>query len=89
MPPSPATRSSEDTRPSAKTPSEIVRLLDLHERWLRNQPGGIRAALTLQDLSGVNLTNITLRGAKLAGCNLSRSKLVAADLRPAISSRPI
>jgi len=63
-----------------KSPGEILRVLDLHERWIRNQPGGVRADLTLQDLSSVNLPSINLRGAKLTGCNLSRSRLVGADL---------
>src|SRR5690242_4003319 len=52
-----------DTRPNPKTPEEIVRILDLHGRWLRKQPGGMRADLTLQDLPGVNLPGIVLRGA--------------------------
>src|SRR5271169_4620861 len=77
--PSRRTASSAE-RTSAKTPEEIVQLLDRHERWLRKAPGGIRADLTLQVLSGANLSRIVLRGAKLAGCDLSNARLVSADL---------
>lgn len=48
-----------------KTPGEILPVLALHERWLRKLPGGVRADLTLQDLSSANLPSINLQGAKL------------------------
>ena len=80
-------RASGHARQTMKLPSEILRVLDLHERWIRNQPGGVRADLTLQDLSTVNLPSINLRGAKLTGCNLSRSRLVGAEHRNGQSRR--
>lgn len=72
---------SDGVKPAARTPEEIVQILDLHERWSRKQSGGVCADLTFQVLSGANLSRINLRGAKLAGCDLSHSRLAAADLR--------
>src|ERR1700729_1717460 len=67
--------------PVAKTPDEIVRIFDAHERWLKKLTGGIRADLTFQVLSGAHLSGIVLRAAKLTGCDLSYSRLTGADLR--------
>src|SRR6185437_11698768 len=72
----------EESRPLVpKTPEEIVRIFEAHERWLKKQGGGMRADLTFQDLSGANLQGIVLRAAKLTGCDLSFARLAGADLR--------
>src|ERR1700761_9096846 len=72
----------EEARPPVpKTPEEIVRIFEAHERWLKKQNGGIRADLTFQVLSGANLQGIVLRAAKLTGCDLSYARLDGADLR--------
>ena len=51
----------------------ITEVLDLHAKWLRNEPDGKRA----------NLVRADLRGADLYGADLERANLVRADLRGA------
>lgn len=57
---------------------ELKTILDLHAKWIRNEPDGKRA-----DLSGANLRGANLRGANLSGANLYRANLSGADLRGA------
>jgi hypothetical protein len=59
--------------------------LELHQKWLNNEPGGVRANLRGADLSGANLSWANLRGADLRGAylswaNLHRANLSGADL---------
>ncbi len=42
------------------TKAEVKVKLDLHLKWLRNEPGGVRA-----NLDGANLTGANLNGANL------------------------
>ena len=62
---------------------EIRIVLEKHEKWLKNELGGIRA-----DLSGADIYGLDLRGANLYGANLIRADLrvaylIKADLREA------
>ena len=54
---------------------ELEEILDSHEKWLNNDPGGEKA-----NLSGANLSDANLRGANLRGANLSGADLSGADL---------
>jgi uncharacterized protein YjbI with pentapeptide repeats len=60
--------------------TRLDELLDAHARWLRNEPGGLRA-----DFSDGKLFNIQLRGhalscADFSRCDLHRSDLTRCDL---------
>ena len=68
--------------------------LDLHAKWLKNEPGGVRlvtATGTVEidvDLSGVDLSDADMRRADMRGANLSNTSLrntdlIGADLRGA------
>lgn len=61
-------------------------ILDKHEKWLKNEPGGERANfqranLWISDLRGANLQRANLRDANLRGANLQRANLRGANLR--------
>ena len=68
----------------------IEERLELHQKWIRNEPGGIRleehganlreADLREADLRGANLREADLRGADLRGANLREADLRGADL---------
>ena len=52
--------------------------LELHKKWLNDEPDGVKA-----NLSYANLSDANLRGANLRGANLSYADLSDADLRGA------
>ena len=72
------------------TSEELRSIIDLHEKWLRNETDGVRANLHGTDLReanlreanlrGANLYEANLRGADLRGANLSEANLYEADL---------
>ena len=77
------------------TQEELNKALELHKKWLNNEPGGaradlrganlrwaklIRADLRGADLSGANLRGANLRWAKLIGADLRGTNLIGADL---------
>lgn len=57
---------------------ELRKVLDLHEKWVRKESGGVRA-----DLQGANLRRANLQRANLQCANLQRANLRDADLRGA------
>ena len=69
---------------------ELRKVLDLHEKWVRKESGGIyadlrsanlwRAELQGADLQGADLQGANLRGADLRSANLWRAELQGADL---------
>ena len=61
----------------------IQEVLKLHEAWLNNEDGGVRANLQGANLQGANLQGANLRGANLRGANLRNADLRNADLRNA------
>ena len=62
------------------TNDELRKIIDKHEKWMKNQEGGERA-----DLCGANLCDANLRDANLCGANLCGAdlRLSGADLRGA------
>ena len=67
---------------------ELRKVLDLHEKWMRKESGGIRADLRgayLQDadLRGAYLQDADLRGADLRGAYIQDADLRGAYLRGA------
>ena len=64
------------------TKEKLSEILSLHAKWLRDEPGGIRA-----DLSGANLSDADLSGASLSGASLSGASLSGANLSDADLSR--
>ena len=56
----------------------IEERLELHQKWIRNEPGGIRL-----EEHGANLQEADLRGADLRGADLHGANLQEADLRGA------
>ena len=74
------------------TQEEFKNALELHEKWLSNEPDGVKLDLRHSDLSGLDLSYADLRRADLSNANLSRanlsgSKLIRTDLSRANLSR--
>ena len=77
-----------DATPEVKELTQQGKLketLELHLKWWRDEPGGVRANLRSAnlrsaDLSGANLRSADLSGADLSGANLSGANLRSADL---------
>ena len=57
--------------------------LELHQKWIRNEPGGIRLEEHGANLRGADLWEADLRGANLRGADLREANLRGADLRVA------
>ena len=67
------------------TQGELKIALELHKKWLSNNPDGVRLDLRGEDLRGidlshVNLSHANLRYADLSYANLSDTKLRGANL---------
>ena len=60
------------------TKEKLSEILSLHAKWLRDEPGGIRANLRDADLSGANLIGANLRDADLIGADLIGANLPCA-----------
>ena len=61
----------------------IEERLELHQKWIRNEPGGIRLEEHGANLWGADLREANLRGADLRGADLWGADLRGADLREA------
>ena len=62
---------------------ELKNILDLHEKWLNNEPDGEKADLRWADLRLADLSRTNLHGADLTGANLCAANLRWADLSEA------
>lgn len=62
---------------------ELNRILELHEKWIKGEDGGVKADLMNADLLGADLSSANLSSANLSGANLSGANLSGADLRGA------
>ena len=62
------------------TKEKLNEILGLHTKWLRDEPGGVRANLSGANLSGANLSGADLSYADLSGANLSGANLSGANL---------
>ena len=62
---------------------DIVRTLELHQKWLAGEPDGVRADLSEADLSEADLSVANLSEADLSVANLSVANLRGANLRGA------
>lgn len=62
---------------------EIKNVLELHKKWLNNEPGGERADLSEADLCRADLCLADLREATLSKANLRGANLIRADIRGA------
>ena len=60
---------------------ELDKILELHKKWLNDEPDGKEANLSNADLSNANLFNANLRFADLSFADLSNANLSNADLR--------
>ena len=65
------------------TRQELTKILELHEKWLNNEEGGVRADLREADLSEADLRRAYLREADLREAYLRGADLLGADLREA------
>ena len=61
------------------TQEELKIALELHRKWLSNNPDGIRLDLRGEDLSGMDLRYANLHGANLSSADLSYSDLRLAN----------
>ena len=66
---------------------ELNKILELHKKWLNDEPDGKRADLYDANLSNANLSDANLSGANLYRANLSRANLSGANLYRAKLSR--
>ena len=62
------------------TQEELNKLLELHKKWLNNEPNGKQLVLENVDLHGSNLSSAKLRYASLRCANLRDANLRNADL---------
>ena len=62
---------------------DLKMILDKHHKWLKNEPGGVRANLRCADLRDANLSSANLCCADLRDANLRCADLSGADLRDA------
>jgi len=62
---------------------DLNKILDLHKKWLGNNPDGVRADLRGADLREADLSGANLREADLRGADLRGEDLRGADLRGA------
>ena len=62
------------------TKEKLSEILSLHAKWLRDEPGGIRANLSCANLRCANLRYANLRYANLSYANLSGANLSGANL---------
>ena len=67
-----------DSEQNEMTQCDLNTIIQLHEKWLRREPGGKKANLSSADLRGADLS-----GADLSGADLSHADLRYADLRGA------
>ena len=65
------------------TKKELRLVLDLHRKWLNNEPDGVRADLRETDLREADLSRADLRRADLGGADLCDANLRGADLSEA------
>lgn len=54
---------------------DLQKVLELHKKWLKNEPDGERADLRDADLRDADLCDADLRGADLRGANLCGADL--------------
>ena len=59
---------------------ELNKILELHQKWLNAEEGGVRANLQGVNLQGIDLHKADLRGANLCGADLRESNLYEANL---------
>ena len=62
------------------TQEELKNALELHEKWLSNEPDGVKLDLRHSDLSGLDLSYADLRRADLSNANLRWANLRHANL---------
>jgi uncharacterized protein YjbI with pentapeptide repeats len=60
---------------------KLAEILDLHNKWLNNDPGGMEADLGEADLRGANLIKANLRKTDLHKADLHGANLIKANLR--------
>ena len=65
------------------TQCDLNTIIQLHEKWLRGEPGGKKADLRSANLRYANLHNADLRYANLSYADLRGADLRSADLRSA------
>ena len=65
------------------TPIELIRILQLHEGYLKREIGATAANLAMEKLSGMDLSDANLEEAKLTGTLLDRASLRRANLTKA------
>lgn len=62
-----------DSEQNEMTQCDLNTIIQLHEKWLRREPGGKKANLSSADLSGADLSDADLRYADLRGANVDFS----------------
>lgn len=62
---------------------ELNKVLELHKKWLINEPDGVKASLDFKDLRWANLREANLCGANLCRTDIRRANFYEADLREA------
>ena len=59
---------------------ELDKILELHKKWLNDEPDGVRADLAFADLTGADLARADLARADLAFADLTSANLTRANL---------
>ena len=72
-----------DSEQNEMTQCDLNTIIQLHEKWLRREPGGKKANLSSADLRGADLSDADLSDADLSSADLSGADLSGADLSDA------
>lgn len=62
-----------DSEQNEMTQCDLNTIIQLHEKWLRREPGGKKANLSSADLRGADLSDADLSDADLSGANVDFS----------------
>ena len=65
------------------TQEELNKILELHQKWLDDDPDGVRADLSYADLTLADLSGVDLKGADLSYADLTLADLSGVDLKGA------
>lgn len=64
-----------------KIKKHLNEIIELHSKWLKNDPEGVRADFSDADLRRANLSGVDLSMANFFSCNLSGANLAGTNLK--------
>ena len=62
---------------------DLVKIFELHRKYLAGEEGGVRAELSGGDFYGTDFSNVNLAGANLEATSFKRSNIMGINLEGA------